>query len=734
MIAEKRKAAEAIAGALGPHARRTVNGVTTFHVKSLDVVVLPLRGHLKAHGTVPEYEKWGARDPREIITNPKAVVKRTLPGQYKLRDALRQLGQSCNACVVGTDADLEGCNIGLMDALPEVKSVNPRVRVSQLWLSTLQKRDVVTAWNNLVSPKWSWAEAAEARSLLDAVIGFSATREITLSLKALAKRLGAKVFSIGRVQTSLLYLLFLRERGVRNFKPKPYHVIKTRLLVGATKVPLEHEANPFYDWPECEASFKRVESAKVGVVRNFLDSTRERKPPTPLNTTKALLLLTRHLKASSARALQVMEDLYLDQLLSYPRTDSDAYDEKFDHRTYLAQLSGHSRLGRFASALLSSNRVVPTKGKVNAGDHAPITPVASAEDADARLKSDLHRKVYYLLARHYLSLFFPPAKERKAELRVAVNGEPFIGKVVALVDPGFLEVLPELSPTYDPWVACQAGRNYPVDPPELEQRETKPPPRFNDTSVIALMERHGLGTKSTRPDMVETLLKRGYVKKVGRVLHVTALGYDLMENLEPVWRDFLLPAFTARVERELEAIKEGKKTRKEVVDQVKAEFLALFDAFRRSKPAFVEKMNGTEAATQGTSGSAGKVGSARGLGVRCPTCGQEVQLVRTPRGKRIIKCADAASCKFVLFLPKAGWLTPLSEKCQKCGFPAIKVTKRSKGRYWSYIICPQCWNASLGKKGDDSGFCPKCSGWASGSCPVAVANAPTKKARKGEVP
>lgn len=750
LISEKNKAAQTIARALGPVQKRSVRGVPVYAVPSRDLLVVPLRGHMKGYRNVGPYEKWSQTDPRAIITDPAAIDKRLNPGMQKYQRALRDLGQQCDQCIVGTDADLEGCNIGIIDALPEVTRVNPRVKVSHLWLHTLQPADIQRAYQNLIPPKYEWAEAAEARAILDAVVGFSATREVTMSLRPLLTNAGTKVLSIGRVQTSLLYLLFLRERGIRDFTPKPYWTVSAVVEVssagGATgrgeatgpgettgrgeargtgkatgTFKIKHEANPFWDEGQSKQVHARASQARRARVTSHQAKPKFKKPPAPLNTTRALLLLTKQLKVSSAVALKTMEDLYLNQLISYPRTDSDVYEAGFPHPQYLGELATHSKYGAFTQALLAKGRVTPTRGKVNAGDHSPITPVAVVEEDSPKLKSDLQRRAYDLLARHYLALFAEPAEELHGTTRFDLHGEPFRGACTALVQEGFLEILPEFRGKYVPVVSFQPGGEVPVQEVTRTAKETRPPPRFTDTSLIQLMERNRLGTKSSRPSMVEVLLKRGYVHKRGRAFHVTALGYALMESLEPIWKDFLLPNYTAGVEKDLQAIQAGKKTRQQVLATRKQEFLALFDEFRARKPQIKAHM---QQASQQIRQQAQKHGKSYPVPVACPKCQQPhtVQLVRTRNRKRLIKCTNPA-CDFVLFLPKKGGPYVLkSKRCALCGFPPVRITRRSKGRRWSYYICPLCWNKGLKEHIPDLGFCSKCPEPDKGTCDVLKKN------------
>ena len=183
IISEKNKAAQAIAEALGSVKKIQVNKmVSVYHVPSRDTYVLPLRGHIQQYENTAAFEKWATSDPREIITNPNAIEK--IPSNYAgpYISALKTYARICDTCIIGTDADIEGCNIGLMDAFPFVHAENPQIHVLQIWLNNLQKVGLA-AYNNLIPPKWTWAYSGEARSLLDAVIGFSATREVSLTLR-----------------------------------------------------------------------------------------------------------------------------------------------------------------------------------------------------------------------------------------------------------------------------------------------------------------------------------------------------------------------------------------------------------------------------------------------------------------------------------------------------------------------------------------------------------------------
>ncbi len=159
-------------------------------------------------------------------------------------------------------------------------------------------------------------------------------------------------------------------------------------------------------------------------------------------TLLALVLLTKNLKISANQALKTMNDLYLNKIISYPRTDSDTYKPDFDHLQYLNKFPSHSLYGTYSKNLLNENRIKPTKGKKDAGDHPPITPLESLEFNSSRFENDFQRKVYDILARHYLAIFGKDATELTTKLDIEIKEEPFTAQLVALISEGFLEIAP----------------------------------------------------------------------------------------------------------------------------------------------------------------------------------------------------------------------------------------------------------------------------------------------------
>ena len=155
IIAEKAKAARAIADALGAVTEEKQGSIKVFHVQGRNIVVVPLRGHITNYQTVAKFGSWQHSDPREIVTDTDALNRVQLPNVQAYIRALEQYGRAANTCVIGTDADVEGCTIGIVDALPFILNINPSITVRQLWVNSLQKKEVEQAFAQLTAPRYS---------------------------------------------------------------------------------------------------------------------------------------------------------------------------------------------------------------------------------------------------------------------------------------------------------------------------------------------------------------------------------------------------------------------------------------------------------------------------------------------------------------------------------------------------------------------------------------------------
>ncbi|MHA1338423.1 MAG: DNA topoisomerase [Promethearchaeota archaeon] len=742
IISEKAKAARAIAEALGNIKIIKERNIYLYSVPSKDIVVIPLRGHIMQYENTLAYKKWKLETNRDIITDPNAISK--IPSSYAKPyiAVLKKYAKTAQKCIIGTDADIEGAVIGLIDAYFFVKQANKSIKLEQLWLNTLQKKDIVSAYNNLIPPKWTWAYAGEARAKIDAIIGFSATREVTLTLRPILNKLNCKLASIGRVQTCLLYLLYLREYAIRTFVPEKYWIINAKLIPNTARTSssnklllVNHKNNPFKKEKEAEKIYNKIKNEKEGEILDIIKKPHKVKPPTPLNTSKALVLLTKTLGIKAKVALKTMEDLYLNKIISYPRTDTDIYKKNYDHLQILNKFSASNTYGSYAQYLLQNKRITPTKGKTDAGDHPPITPLISLEPNSTKFENQLQRKVYDVIARYYLALFGEPAEELKTTITVDIKEEPFVGKFTVLIYEGFFRIAPFLKPQYDIDIPLNKGK-IKINKISLEEKETQPPPRYTDTTLLKLMEQKNIGTKSTRPQHIETLIERQYAKRIKKTIYITELGYMLIDTLKSIWLPFLKPNFTTRVEKELEEVQKGNIKMDDAVNKIINEFLILFDKFRANKQKIIDKMDDiidvgnvirdrrNKIIDNDKKGGNQKDRKKRDENIMpskdekddhnittslCPICkSAKMKLVITKDNKHFMACTNP-QCKSYLPLPKKGKPTLLKSTCKLCGFNIVKMTRKNAKtkKNYNYYVCPYCFKIQF-KTHQNIGLCFKC--------------------------
>ncbi|MEM2222312.1 MAG: DNA topoisomerase [Candidatus Korarchaeota archaeon] len=577
VITEKPKVAQALSKALANGKFRVFRkyGVPIFSLqyKSHFVTVVPLKGHILEYDTKDEYRSWSSVDPIKIIKDPNALILK--PRYPKLVHLLRAYASKHDVLIIATDADEEGENIGFEAA--EVINKVKKMPVYRMWFISTHSDELIKSFNNPTKPIITWALAPEARKIIDGFAGFSSTRELTLLGRGVKGPASAllrnSILSLGRVQSPTLYLLYLRERYIKNFKPKPYWSINANLVKGEQKLLARHKDSPFYDKTKALDVYERIKRAEKAEVINIESQTRRITPPPPLDTNKALVMLNRILGLPSDKAMKVLEDLYLDGLITYPRTDTDKYPPNYNHAENLSVLARYSKFEPVVRWILSQGAELKRNGRKLIGDHLPITPIDVP--APHMKLSQKHIQVYELIVRRYLALFMNAAELEYRKVAISIGGEVFYITGVYILNEGFWRIYAFNKPR-QAFPDINKGEVLRVSRVNLEQKSTKPPKRLSEAELLKLMEKLGLGTKATRPEHIQKLVARGYVIRRGRTLIVTELGYRIAELLEKIWPEFLQPYFCAYVLSLLRQIMNGEIDYLDAIEKARKEFLGLF--------------------------------------------------------------------------------------------------------------------------------------------------------------
>jgi DNA topoisomerase-3 len=442
-----------------------------------------------------------------------------------------------------------------------------RKPVMRLWLSEATPEAIRAAFSRLRDPREldGLAAAAEARAHADWLVGINATRALTV-------RLG-ELYSVGRVQTPALAMLVEREREIRAFRPEAYWEVwaefetargerfRGRWAGGdGGRLPSREAA---------EALAGRVRG-QTGGVESFGERL-EGEPPPGLHDLGSLQReANRELGYPAARTLELAQALYEAGLVTYPRTDSrcitEAMARTLPARLRAAAAGDDAALAALAREALASGRGIWTAcvddSKVT--DHHAIVPT----DRPARGLPPEQAAVYRLVARRFVAAFFPPARWQAREAAVSAGGEPFACSSRVLLEPGWRRCwgqgaghggpgLPRLCP----------GEEVRVAAVDVAGKQTQPPPRHTDATLVRAMERAGLGTPATRAAIIERLLEVGYAERRGRALAATPKGEFLVSVCPGELRS---PELTAHLEAALRDVEAGRLAPEKVREEAAA--------------------------------------------------------------------------------------------------------------------------------------------------------------------
>lgn len=678
VVAEKFNAAMRIATILsgGKPKKQSVEKVPIFRFKKDDVdyIVMGLRGHILELDYPKKYKRWRATDLKELVW-AEPVPKVTASNFVH---ALLEASKGVDEVVIATDYDREGELIGV-EALDIIKEVSPDARVRRARFSALTKVDIEAAFADLVDVDYNLAAAAESRQLIDLAWGAALTRFISLA----SGQIGKDFLSIGRVQSPTLALIVDREREVDAFVPKPFWTLEATFEKGQ-EFKAEHERGRFWDHAEAQAALERARQATSGKVLYFDSRGKVEKPPIPFSTTHFLSEATK-LGLSAYQAMATAESLYNEGYISYPRTDNTTYPPSLNPRSVLGKLQ-RSEFAKEAAELLQQEEIRATRGKTSTTDHPPIYPTEVA--SRNKLKGDKWR-VYELVVRRFMATVAPDCILDTNEARIELNGEVFLAEGRKVRESGWRKYYPYLGTAKEEWVPdLEDGEGVEVLGVEEQAHETKPPPRYSQGTLIQEMERLGLGTKSTRHEMLQKLSDRKYIE--GKQIAPTATGRAVIAALEAHAKDITEAQMTATLELSMEAIANHLKKKEEVVAESQDMLEGVVTTLQKNAGAIGGEI-------QNALKSQSEIAP-------CRACGKGTLLIRrSRRGSRFVGCSNYPECKVTFALPQGGRVEPVQATCETCQGPMVKMVQA--GREANLCFNPECPTVIARNR---VGTCPQC--------------------------
>ena len=660
---------------------------------------------LASYGHVRDLPKKGLGVDRGHSYEPTYEV---LHGKEKTLLELKRAAQKADAVYLAADPDREGEAISwhLKETLSPGAKDKPFRRVR---FNEITKKAVLAAMDNAGEIDSRLVDAQQARRIIDRLVGYEVS---DLLWKKIWRGLSA-----GRVQTVALRIICEREKEIEGFVPVEYWTVDAdleaaeppaftaklvsfdgqKLKFDGTDPRLDSEASAARVREEVERAAWRV--AKVDT------SERRKNPPPPFITSQLQQAAARRLGFPVRRTMQIAQRLYEGReipgrgtvgLITYMRTDSTRVSNEA-----LTAVREHiaARYGSGAEVLPESPRFF--KGKRDVQDaHEAIRPTDLSlppDDVGKHLTSE-EARLYGLIWQRFVGSQMAPAVYDTVSAEIEAGRAVYRASGSTLKTPGYLAVYgvaPEDEEDSDKDVAgsklppLRAGETLKLVAVKPEKKETQPPPRYNEASLVKFLEENGIGRPSTYAEILRKLEDREYVRKKDRRFLPTALGRTVVELLIPYFDDFFETGYTAKMEERLDDVEEGK------ISWRKA--LAEFDArFTQDRDRALEKMASSKAGIPLAEARRLHLPVPVDLEEKCPQCGKKLKL-RMGKNGLFVACSGYPACTFTVHIPDPDEDAIDSAElettaCEECGSPMKLRQSRTGKAFLGCTAYPKCRN------------------------------------------
>ena len=640
-IAEKPSVAKEFAKALKQN-MSTKDG----YLESAEVIVTWCVGHLVTMSYPEVYDekfrRWSFDTIPFIPEEFKYEIIPAVKKQFTIVSSLLNR-TDVSTIYVCTDSGREGEYIyRLVEQMAGVKG-KERKRV---WIDSQTEEEILRGIRDAkdLSEYDNLSESAYLRAKEDYLMGINFSRALTLkygyAVKDFLKRDRA-VISVGRVMTCVLGIVVNREREIRNFVKTPFYRVLGNFSLQDQKFAGEWKAvegSKYFQSPLLykENGFKKRETAEelIQYLENNMESpvieTIERKkenknPPLLYNLAELQNDCSKYFKISPDETLRIIQELYEKKMVTYPRTDARVLSTAVAKEIYknINGLKGFGMVSEFATEIcekgtykgIAKTRYVNDK---QITDHYAIIPTGQGLGNLNNLPP-VSAKVYEVIVRRFLSIFYPPAVYQKVSLIIKVNEERFFANFKVLVNEGYFRVAKysfakknNEGNDSEEEMKCdeqfmqmlkglKKGDTLPVNDYEIKEGETSPPKRYNSGSIILTMENagqfiedeelraqikgSGIGTSATRAEILKKLVNIEYLalNNKTQIITPTLMGEMIFDVVDSSMRPLLNPALTASWEKGLTQVAEGQIT--------SAEYMNKLDDFVSRRTNIVKQMN-----------------------------------------------------------------------------------------------------------------------------------------------
>ncbi|MCG0274601.1 MAG: type I DNA topoisomerase [Thermosediminibacteraceae bacterium] len=631
----------------------------------------------------------------------------TIRGKGSIIENLRKEAAKAKNILLATDPDREGEAISWHLAhLLEIPLESPcRVEFHEITKSAVSE--------SLRHPRkidMNLVDAQQARRILDRLVGYKISPILWRKVKW--------GLSAGRVQSAAVRMICDREKEIAEFVPEEYWTIEVELTDrddgSVFKAKLHSRENEKISLKNREEVEKIVADLQneVFIVAEVKKGERRRNPSPPFTTSTMQQEAARKLGFTAKKTMMIAQQLYegLDiegegtvGLVTYIRTDSTRISEQAqkEAKEYILKNFGSEYIGGGASS---------QKPKKNIQDaHEAIRPTSVFRHPEA-IKNSLtvdQYKLYKLIWERFVASQMAPAIYDTVSAEIRAGTYVFKASGSTLRFAGFMAVYTEgvdEETEKDEGLLPDLSKEQKLTLLKIipEQHFTQPPPRFTEAMLVKALEERGIGRPSTYAPIIDTIQKRGYVKKEKGRFKPTELGQIVTEILKEYFSDIVDLDFTAEMENQLDKIESGEENWQRIVE-------AFYRPFEEKLKIAEEKIEEVKIEDEITEEKCeicgrnmvikrGKYGEfmacsgfpeckntkplVEGTGVKCPVCGGDIVLRKSKKGRKFYGCGNYPDCEFII------WDPPCKDPCPHCG--SLMVEKTTKKGTTTACTNPEC--------------------------------------------
>ena len=554
---------------------------------------------------------------------PKEFKYEVIDGVKKQFNIVKDLlnRKDVDTIYVCTDSGREGEYIYRL--VDQMSGVSGKAK-KRVWIDSQTEEEILRGIKEAkdLSDYDNLADAAYLRAKEDYLMGINFSRLLTLKYgQVISNHMKTKytVLSVGRVMTCVLGMVVRREREIRSFVKTPFYRVlaKTKLrdkvleaewkAVDGSKYfnsPLLYKENGFKKEADAKnlINYLQEEEPVAGFIETISKKKEKKNPPLLYNLAELQNECSKIFKLSPDETLKIAQELYEKKLITYPRTDarvlSTAVTKEITKN--IDGLKNFSPVSAFVEEIMQSGsyKSIGRTRYVNdkqITDHYAIIPTGQGFGTLKGLSSPSF-KVYELIARRFLSIFYPPAQYQKISFIFNARGERFFANYKILIDEGYLKVVQNSEKTaaegkedneqsdmafIEILSQIRKGEKIIIDELFIKEGETTPPKRYNSGSIILAMESagqliededlraqikgNGIGTSATRAEILKKLITIKYLNlnKKTQIITPTLLGENIFDVVNCSIKSLLNPELTASWEKGLNYVANGSITTKE---------------------------------------------------------------------------------------------------------------------------------------------------------------------------